>query len=71
MGYAKICILLSTYCGEKFLSEQINSLLMQENVDVHILIRDDGSDDRTKQIISEIADKYPDKLEYIFAQNVG
>jgi glycosyltransferase involved in cell wall biosynthesis len=44
---------------------------MQENVEIHILIRDDGSDDRTRQIILEIVDKYPNKFEYIFDQNVG
>ena len=38
----KICILMSTYNGEKYLSEQLDSILNQEKVEVDILIRDDG-----------------------------
>lgn len=46
-------MLLSTYNGEKFLEEQIDSLLHQENVDVHILVRDDGSSDETLHILED------------------
>ena len=42
----KITILLSTYNGVKFLREQIDSLLAQDNIkDIKILARDDGSND--------------------------
>lgn len=49
----KILVLLSAYNGEKFIEEQIKSLLKQENVDIHILIRDDGSTDNTCKIIEK------------------
>lgn len=49
----KVLILLSTYNGDKFLVQQLNSLLAQQNVDIHILIRDDGSTDKTLSILSE------------------
>lgn len=49
----RVCVLLSTYNGEKFLNEQIDSLLIQENVDVHILVRDDGSSDGTLRILED------------------
>jgi glycosyltransferase involved in cell wall biosynthesis len=39
----KVQILLSTYNGEKYVEEQINSLLQQTYPNVEILIRDDGS----------------------------
>ena len=53
----KVCILLSTYNGEKYVNEQIDSLLSQKNVDVTILIRDDGSKDNTVSILKDYASK--------------
>lgn len=43
----KVQVLLSTYNGEKYLKEQLDSIIAQEGVDVHILVRDDGSKDDT------------------------
>ena len=37
----KICVLMSTYNGEKYLEEQLDSIINQKNVEVDILIRDD------------------------------
>lgn len=42
---------MSTYNGEKYIKEQIDSVLSQEQVDVSILIRDDGSTDDTTNIV--------------------
>ena len=53
----KICVLLSTYNGERYLEEQLESLVRQENVDVSILVRDDGSTDRTCEILSKWQNK--------------
>lgn len=47
----KVLVLLSTYNGEKFIEEQILSILKQKNVEVILLIRDDGSKDKTINII--------------------
>ena len=49
----KVAIIMSTYNGEKFLREQIDSILLQENVDIRLFIRDDGSKDNTTKIINE------------------
>ena len=38
----KVAILMSTYNGEKYLDEQIGSILAQEGVDVTLYIRDYG-----------------------------
>lgn len=51
----KINILMSTYNGEKFLSEQIESIQKQTVRDWHLLIRDDGSSDGTREIIEDFA----------------
>lgn len=54
----KVLVLLSTYNGEKFIDVQLNSILNQEGVQVHILIRDDGSKDSTLKILRKYAEVY-------------
>lgn len=46
-----VAVLMSTYNGEKYIKEQIESILGQENVSVEIFIRDDGSIDHTVDIV--------------------
>lgn len=53
-----IAILLSTYNGEKFLGEQLDSLFNQTFLQWDLYIHDDGSNDSTKSIIAEYATKY-------------
>lgn len=64
-----VCVLLSTYNGEKYLEEQLNSLIKQENVDTTILVRDDGSSDNTTRIL----DKWQDNglLKWYSGKNMG
>ena len=49
----KIEILLATYNGEKYLNEQIDSIINQTYTNWKLLIRDDGSEDRTLEILKE------------------
>lgn len=49
----KIHILLSTYNGEAFLAEQIESIQAQTVTDWTLLIRDDGSSDSTPDVIEQ------------------
>lgn len=46
-----ICVLLSTYNGQKYLNDLLNSIKAQQCVSTRILIRDDGSTDNTKVIL--------------------
>ncbi|EHJ57182.1 hypothetical protein HMPREF9318_00679 [Streptococcus urinalis FB127-CNA-2] len=48
----KINILMSTYNGQQFLEEQIESIQNQTFTDWTLYIRDDGSTDQTRQIIN-------------------
>lgn len=57
-------VLLATYNGEKYLKEQIASLLKQGPVNV--IVRDDCSTDGTKEIL----EKYPFELHF-GTENVG
>lgn len=54
----QVAVVMSTYNGEKYIREQINSILTQEDVDIHLFIRDDGSKDSTLSIIKEFDMKY-------------
>lgn len=49
----KVTVLLSTYNGEKYLVQQLKSLVAQCGVDVTVLVRDDGSSDGTVAILDE------------------
>lgn len=49
----KILVLLASYNGERYLPEQIDSLLCQKNVDISILVRDDGSSDGTQAMLEQ------------------
>lgn len=48
-----VAVLMATYNGERFLAEQIESIMGQESVSVHLFIRDDHSADGTVAIIKE------------------
>lgn len=52
-----VSVLMSTYNGEKYLKEQIDSILAQDGVKVHLLVRDDGSKDLTISILNEYVEK--------------
>lgn len=74
-----IDILLATYNGEKYLNQQIDSIITQTYKDWQLLIRDDLSTDNTVNIIKNYICKYPDKIRLIednkghlgLAQNFG
>lgn len=55
-------ILLATYNGEKFLAEQIESILAQTFDAWQLLIRDDGSTDGTARIINHYCIRFPDRI---------
>lgn len=58
----KIAILLATYNGEKYIVEQIESILAQTESGWTLFIHDDGSSDGTREIIGHYTEKYPDKI---------
>ena len=60
-------VLMSTYNGERFLKEQIDSILAQQKVDVRLTVRDDGSSDGTKRILGE----YGKALDWHVGKNLG
>jgi len=51
--HKRISVCLCSYNGEKYISEQIRSILRQLTADDELIISDDGSDDGTARIINE------------------
>lgn len=60
-----IDVVLSTFNGEKYLAELLDSVLLQRAVDFRILVRDDGSTDGTKDILRHYVEKYPQKICFV------
>lgn len=62
-----VCVLMSTYNGEKYLKEQLDSIFAQEDVKIKLVVRDDGSSDGTVKIL----ENYPQNIRIIKAPNIG
>jgi len=60
-----IDILLTTYNGVPYLSEQLDSLLAQTCRDWRLLVRDDCSSDGTPEILENYRSRYPDVIMII------
>mgnify|MGYP003168134053 CR=1 FL=1 len=59
----KIAILMATYNGEKYICQQIDSILSQTCKDWELYIHDDGSTDNTIAAVESYVEKYPDKIQ--------
>lgn len=71
MAGARVDILLATYNGERYLAEQIDSLLAQTFDDWRVIARDDGSSDGTVRILESYAACHPGKFMLIEDAAVG
>jgi len=69
----KITILLAVYNGDKYLKEQLDSIVNQSYSNWKLYIRDDGSTDKSVQIINEYVSQFSDKIHLIYdnSQNLG
>jgi len=53
MNDKKVIVLLSSYNGEKYIEEQLESILNQTYKNIEIIVRDDGSTDNTLEILKK------------------
>ena len=68
MNYVpQVTVLMSTYNGEGFLREQLDSIINQQSVNVKLRVRDDGSTDNTIDTLLE----YADKIDLTRGRNMG
>lgn len=64
---SKVSVIIPTYNREKYISEAIDSVLNQTYKDYEIIVVDDGSTDKTKEVLT----KYNDKIRYFYQENQG
>lgn len=64
-----VCVMLASYNGEKYIQEQIYSILRQEGVIIKLVIRDDGSKDNTLQIIDKYSEN--ESIKIVRGKNIG
>ena len=58
-----ICILMTSYNGEKFIRQQLESIFNQTFKNWQLIISDDGSVDKTKEIIFEYQKLWGEKIQ--------
>ena len=68
-----ISVCMATYNGQKYIKEQIDSILCQLSDEDELVISDDHSTDRTQEIVESYEDKrimfYPNELQKGVAHN--
>lgn len=62
-------VALCTYNGEKYVGEQLNSIISQSVPPTQIVVSDDGSNDNTKVIVNKILAE--SGIDYILISNEG
>lgn len=65
----KVAVLMSTYNGERYIEQQLESLSSQVGLEIDILVRDDGSKDNTLSILR--AWELKNKLIWYKGENLG
>jgi glycosyltransferase involved in cell wall biosynthesis len=60
-----VLVLMPVYNGERFLPEQIESILTQSHTALTLICRDDGSTDKSSSILAQYAARYPDRVQVI------
>lgn len=62
-------VLLSSFNGEKYIREQIESIFKQKRCTIKLIVRDDGSSDNTLSIVQSLSRCYD--IELISGHNIG
>lgn len=66
-----VAVLLSTYNGERFLAQQLDSLCAQRAVELALYVRDDGSSDGTLAVLQRYAARWPSLARITTHPNLG
>lgn len=66
-----VSVIMGTYNGEKYIREQLDSILSQTYSIKEIIIQDDGSTDGTVRICEEYAEIYSNVLFSRNERNLG
>lgn len=53
-----VAVMMSVYNGDKYIKEQVDSIMAQKGVSVDLYIRDDGSDETSRDVIASLKEIY-------------
>lgn len=67
---AEISVIIPVWNGEKYITENLNSVFEQSFSDIEIIVVDDGSTDNTAQILKQLAAQEP-RLKVLRQSNQG
>ena len=67
----KVSIIMPIYNVEEYLDRSIGSLLNQTLKDIEIILIDDGSTDKSLEIVKHYAESNSDRIKYISVENGG
>ncbi|MBK8553002.1 MAG: glycosyltransferase [Ignavibacteria bacterium] len=72
-AYMKVSVWMSAYNHEKYLAQCLDSVLRQRtNFDFDIILGEDCSKDRTREVALEYQKKYPEKIKlFLPEKNIG
>ncbi|MEP6750218.1 MAG: glycosyltransferase family 2 protein, partial [Bacteroidota bacterium] len=66
-----VSVVMATYNGERFLEEQLNSIINQTYPAIEIIVVDDGSTDNTLETLKKYAGRYNNIKLYFSEGNLG
>ena len=67
----KISVIVPVYNAEKYIARCLDSILMQAGSNVEIILIDDGSQDKSEEIIKTYFGKHKSSIKYIKKENEG
>lgn len=68
MNQPLVSIILPAYNAEKYIEESITSVIIQTYINWELLVADDGSTDKTKQIVLSFCKK-DERIKYLYQPN--
>lgn len=61
----RVAVVMATYNGAKHIEAQLQSLMRQQHVVIHVFFRDDGSTDETLEIVRLACRRHPNVLRLV------
>lgn len=71
IGEPQVSVVIPTYNCDRYLAEAIESVLGQTYSHFEVIVIDDGSTDRTPEILQQYADRYADQIRSVRQVNQG
>ncbi|GAC1528612.1 MAG: hypothetical protein NVS3B15_06480 [Sediminibacterium sp.] len=70
-NFPLVSVVMATYNGERYIGEQLDSILQQTYPNLEVVIVDDGSTDGSAALLQAYAQKYPNIKLYVNETNLG